>query len=73
MCVYNNTPDDDFIIDWHPEIENALIVTGFSGHGFKFGSIVGRISAELLLSGRTAYNIGRFSLARFGIKNEVSR
>jgi glycine/D-amino acid oxidase-like deaminating enzyme len=73
VCVYNNTPDDDFIIDWHPEIENALIVTGFSGHGFKFGSIVGRIGAELLLSGRTSYNIDRFSLARFGIKNEVRR
>ncbi|HST21847.1 MAG TPA: N-methyl-L-tryptophan oxidase [Blastocatellia bacterium] len=73
VCVYNNTPDDDFIIDWHPEIENALIVTGFSGHGFKFGSIVGRIGAELLLSGRTSHNIDRFSLARFDIKNEVSR
>ena len=73
VCVYNNTPDDDFIIDWHPEIENALIVTGFSGHGFKFGSIVGRIGAELLLSGRTSHNIDRFSLARFDTKNEVSR
>lgn len=73
VCVYNNTPDDDFIIDWHPEIENALVVTGFSGHGFKFGSIVGRIGADLLLSGRTSYNIDRFSLARFDIKNEVSR
>lgn len=73
VCVYNNTPDDDFIIDWHPEVENALIVTGFSGHGFKFGPIVGRISAELLLSGRTSYNIDRFRLARFDINNEVSR
>jgi monomeric sarcosine oxidase len=64
-CVYNNTPDDDFIIDWHPEIENLLIVTGFSGHGFKFGPTVGRISAELLTSGSTSFNIERFSLSRF--------
>ena len=71
VCVYNNTPDDDFIIDWHPDIEGVLIVTGFSGHGFKFGSIVGRISAELLLSGRTSYDIGRFGLARFDNRNEV--
>jgi monomeric sarcosine oxidase len=71
VCAYNNTPDDDFIIDWHPEIENALIVTGFSGHGFKFGPVVGRIGAELLLSGRTSHDIDRFSLARFDIKNEV--
>jgi sarcosine oxidase len=64
-CFYNNTPDDDFIIDWHPEIENALIVSGFSGHGFKFGPSVGRISADLLISNRTSFNIERFSLSRF--------
>ena len=65
VCVYNNTPDEDFIIDWHREVENVLIATGFSGHGFKFGPVVGRISAELLLTGRTSYDITRFSLARF--------
>jgi monomeric sarcosine oxidase len=68
VCLYNNTPDDDFVIDWHPEIENALIVTGFSGHGFKFGSAVGRIAAELLRSRRTSYNIERFSLQRLMVR-----
>lgn len=65
VCIYNNTPDDDFIIDWHPELEGVLIVTGFSGHGFKFGPLIGRIGAELLLSGRTSYSIDRFRLSRF--------
>jgi glycine/D-amino acid oxidase-like deaminating enzyme len=65
VCMYNNTPDDDFIIDWHPELENVLIVTGFSGHGFKFGPLVGRMAAELLLSGNTSYGIDRFRLSRF--------
>jgi monomeric sarcosine oxidase len=65
VCVYNNTPDEDFIVDWHTEMENVLLVTGFSGHGFKFGPVIGRISAELLLAGRTTYDITRFSLARF--------
>jgi N-methyl-L-tryptophan oxidase len=65
VCIYNNTPDDDFIIDWHPEIESVLIVTGFSGHGFKFGPLIGRISSELLLSGSSSYNIDRFRLSRF--------
>jgi monomeric sarcosine oxidase len=67
VCIYNNTPDDDFIIDWYPGIENVLLVTGFSGHGFKFGSLVGRISAELLLAGRTSWEIERFRLGRFGL------
>jgi monomeric sarcosine oxidase len=73
VCVYNNTPDDDFIIDWHPELEGVLIVTGFSGHGFKFGPVAGRISAELLISGRTSYDVERFGLARFDARNEVGR
>ena len=64
-CLYNNTPDDDFIIDRHPEFENAVIATGFSGHGFKFGPLIGRIAAELLISGQTSYDIDRFSLTRF--------
>ncbi|MFY9607195.1 MAG: N-methyl-L-tryptophan oxidase [Blastocatellia bacterium] len=68
VCLYNNTPDDDFVIDWHPEIENVLIVTGFSGHGFKFGSVVGRLAAELLRSRRTSYNIERFSLRRLMVR-----
>jgi glycine/D-amino acid oxidase-like deaminating enzyme len=64
VCVYNNTPDDDFIIDWHPQLERVLVVTGFSGHGFKFGPTIGCIAAQLLLSRRTSYDIDRFRLDR---------
>jgi glycine/D-amino acid oxidase-like deaminating enzyme len=65
VCIYNNSPDDDFIIDWHPHFASVLLATGFSGHGFKFGTIVGRIAAELLLEGKSNYPIERFSLSRF--------
>jgi monomeric sarcosine oxidase len=65
VCIYNNTPDDDFIIDWHPQLDGVLVVTGFSGHGFKFGPTIGRIAADLLQSGGTFFNIDRFRLARF--------
>lgn len=67
VCIYNNTPDDDFIVDWHPQVEGVLIVTGFSGHGFKFGPTIGRIAADLLISGRTSFNIERFRLSRFNL------
>jgi monomeric sarcosine oxidase len=70
VCLYNNTPDDDFVIDWHPAIEGLLIATGFSGHGFKFGPIIGRIAAEMLLSGASSRDIERFRITRFG--NEVT-
>jgi sarcosine oxidase len=72
VCIYNNTPDDDFIIDWHPELGRVLIVTGFSGHGFKFGPTVGRIAAELLLSRRTSFDIDRFRLDRFNLNLGVN-
>jgi monomeric sarcosine oxidase len=65
VCLYNNTRDDDFIIDWHPDHDGLLIATGFSGHGFKFGSLIGRIAAELLIKGRSSFDIGRFTLDRF--------
>jgi monomeric sarcosine oxidase len=64
VCIYNNTPDEDFIIDWHPDFERVLLTTGFSGHGFKFGPLVGRIAAELLLAGKSNYQIDRFRLSR---------
>lgn len=65
LCFYNSTPDDDFIIDWDPQHNGVLVVTGFSGHGFKFGPTIGRIATDLLLSGRTSFDIDRFRLTRF--------
>ena len=46
VCLYTETPDEDFIIDPHPQCPNILIAAGFSGHGFKFCSLVGRIMSE---------------------------
>ncbi|MDE0043633.1 MAG: N-methyl-L-tryptophan oxidase, partial [Candidatus Poribacteria bacterium] len=43
VCLYTETPDKDFIIDLHPNCENLAIAGGFSGHGFKFGGLVGKI------------------------------
>jgi len=67
VCIYNNTPDDDFIIDWHPEMDRVLLVTGFSGHGFKFAPAIGHIAA-VLISGDSSINIDRFRLTRFCIQ-----
>ncbi len=64
VCIYNNSPDEDFIIDWHPDFERVLLATGFSGHGFKFGPLMGRLAAELLLEGKSKYQVDRFRLSR---------
>ncbi len=65
-CMFTNTPDGHFIMDRHPEHENVSIAAGFSGHGFKFCSVVGEIMADLALEGRTRHEIGMFGLGRFG-------
>ncbi|WP_081965716.1 N-methyl-L-tryptophan oxidase [Paenibacillus sp. FSL H7-0357] len=65
VCKYEHTPDEDFIIDRHPLHPNVLLASGFSGHGFKFSSVVGEILADLAADGQTRHNIRPFSLARF--------
>ncbi|WP_272945295.1 N-methyl-L-tryptophan oxidase [Paenibacillus gorillae] len=65
VCKYEFTPDEDFIIDVHPEQPNVWLAGGFSGHGFKFSSAVGELLADLAWDGSTKRDIGLFSLARF--------
>jgi monomeric sarcosine oxidase len=40
-CMYNLSPTSDFLIDFHPRDARLLVATGGSGHGFKFGSVIG--------------------------------
>jgi N-methyl-L-tryptophan oxidase len=63
-CLYTLTPDEHFIIDRHPEFPHVIIAAGFSGHGFKFSSVVGEIISELVTQGNTQYDISMFSLLR---------
>jgi sarcosine oxidase len=43
----------------------VAIAAGFSGHGFKFASVVGEILADLVDMGRTNLPIGMFRIGRF--------
>ncbi len=45
-CLYGNTPDDHFIIDWVPGSSKILVAGGGSGHGFKFGGAIGEVIAD---------------------------
>ncbi len=65
VCMYTNTPDRHFVIDFHPESSRAVVLSPCSGHGFKFAPVIGDIAADLVLEGRTARDISRFSLKRF--------
>ncbi|HUR65255.1 MAG TPA: N-methyl-L-tryptophan oxidase [Chitinophagaceae bacterium] len=65
-CLYTNTWDEHFIIDHLPGYEDDVtIACGFSGHGFKFVSVVGEIVADLSTKGKTDLPIDFLGLKRF--------
>lgn len=64
-CMYDVSPDEDFIIDALPDDPRILFATGLSGHGFKFGPLLGRILSSLVCESVPEVPLGRFRLARF--------
>jgi sarcosine oxidase len=64
-CMYTTTPDEHFVIGLHPEHPQVAFAAGFSGHGYKFASVVGEILGELTVDGRTRHDIELFTPDRF--------
>lgn len=64
VCLYTKTPDDHFIVDLHPEYAHVVIAAGFSGHGFKFASVIGEVLSQLATDGKTAHDISPFAITR---------
>jgi glycine/D-amino acid oxidase-like deaminating enzyme len=54
VCQYELTLDTHFIVDRHPSIENAWIVGGGSGHGFKHGPVLGEYLSALVVGDAAA-------------------
>jgi N-methyl-L-tryptophan oxidase len=59
------TPDDNFILDTHPEYPHVILAGGFSGHGFKFSSVVGEMLADQAEQGKWGQDVGLFAANRF--------
>lgn len=63
VCQYENTADNNFIIDRHPNNANLWIVGGGSGHGFKHGPALGEMVAKITVNDEAAdplYRLQRF-------------
>lgn len=60
-CLYTMTPDEDFILD---RAGPVVIGAGFSGHGFKFGQLIGETLADLATGKEPAFDLTRFRLDR---------
>ena len=61
-CLFTNSPDGHFILDRHPDHENVFVAAGFSGHGFKFCGVVGRIIADFALERPQQRDLSPFGL-----------
>jgi sarcosine oxidase len=62
VCQYENSTDQNFILDRHPEAENVWIVGGGSGHGFKHAHAMGEMVSEAVLGLKTPpadFKLGR--------------
>jgi sarcosine oxidase len=63
-CMYTNTPDQHFVVSKHPDHPQVAVAAGFSGHGYKFCSVIGEILADLAIDGGTRHPVDLFSPTR---------
>lgn len=66
ICQYENSLDGNFIINFHEENDNILVMGGSSGHGFKLGPGLGQLVSKILLDGKKIpdlFNISRINLS----------
>lgn len=69
--LFANSPDEHFI-GTHPEHPQVGFAAGFSGHGFKFCSVVGEIMADLATGGKTRHDIRLFARRRDAVATAAS-
>jgi sarcosine oxidase/L-pipecolate oxidase len=73
MCWYSDTPDADWLIDYHPAHPSLFFATGGSGHGFKFLPNIGRLIADRFERKPGLEAPEKFTFGRFSNKVELKR
>ena len=66
VCLYTNTPDEDFVLDRHPDHPDVVLFAGGSGHAFKFMPVLGALMADLLTDEPPRHDASPFRINRFG-------
>ena len=64
VCLYDMTENSDFVLDHDPENPSIVYGYGFSGHGFKFAPLVGKLLADLVLDEKPSFDMRRFTALR---------
>ena len=62
VCLFENSPDEHFLVG---ERDGAVVGAGFSGHGFKFCSVVGEVLADFAVEGTTRHDVEFLRVSRF--------
>jgi len=71
-CVYDVTPDEDFILDRVPYDPRVIFATGLTGHGFKFGVLLGELLSSMVCGTEPLVPLDRFRLSRFSRHQRIS-
>ncbi len=66
VCLYTNTPDSDFVLDWHPASSRVFVCSACSGHGFKFAPAIGEVVTDCLTRRHSRIDLAPFGIGRFG-------
>jgi sarcosine oxidase len=66
VCMYTNTPDENFILDVYPGCEQIFVASPCSGHGFKFSSLIGKTLSEWACDRSMGFDLRPFSIERWG-------
>lgn len=69
VCTYTNAPDEHFIIDRHPDADRVIVASPCSGHGFKFASVMGEVLADLVMTGRSRFDLSPFAIGRAALRS----
>ena len=72
--LYEITPDSRPILGEHPELPGFINCNGFSGYGIQLSPIAGRLTAEIIVKGKTATigDISALAIDRFKTKKDYS-
>ena len=63
VCLYTVAPDEQFQVDFLPGRADVIVASPCSGHGFKFSCLIGRVLADLALSGKTDLPVDIWKIA----------
>jgi len=64
VCMWTNTPDHHFVLGQHPKQPDVIVGAGCSGHAFKYLPAIGEMLADLVVDGKTSYDVSLFEPVR---------